>query len=250
MQKILPINYIEKLNKDYFIIYIRNNELALKSKPGQFFELLPMGNFKGLLRKPISIYNVENDTIGFMIKNIGYGTNYLSQLKVGNFIDFLGPLGNSFTIPENQKVALISGGIGYAPLFYLSKKLKDKNNSVIWIHGGRTENDIFSQDTINYTNDGSLGKKGFVTSNLEEILKNEKINKVFSCGPQIMMKEVSKITEKLNINTQVSLESYMACGIGVCKGCSVLINQNGKNEYKTVCKDGPIFNSKEVVWYE
>ncbi len=250
MQKILPINYIEKINKDYFIIYIKNKEFALKSKPGQFFELLPMGNYKGLLRKPISIYNIENDTIGFMIKKIGYGTKYLSQLKVGDFIDFLGPLGNSFNIPMNQKVMLISGGIGYAPLFYLSKELKNKHNSVIWIHGGRSEKDIFDSNIMNYTNDGSYGKKGFVTSNLEKILEVEKIEKVFTCGPQIMMKEISKITQKKEINTEVSLESYMACGIGVCKGCSVLIKKNNENVYKTVCKDGPIFNSKEVVWDE
>ncbi len=250
MQKVLPINEIEKINKDYFIIRIKNKELALNSKPGQFFELLPKGDFKGLLRKPISIYNVENDTIGFMIKNIGYGTNYLSKLKVGDFIDFLGPLGNTFQIGKNEKVLLISGGIGFAPLFYLSRKLRKNNNSVTWIHGGRSINDVFDQNIINYTDDGSFGKKGFVTSNLEEIVKRENIRKVYSCGPQIMMKKIAGITAKLEIPTQVSLESYMACGIGVCKGCSVLIKDNGEKIFKTVCKNGPIFNSNEVVWDE
>ena len=250
MQKTLPISKIEIINKDYFIIYFKNEKLALNSKPGQFFEILPIADYKGLLRKPISVYNVKNDVIGFMIKIVGPGTKYISGLKKGDLVNILGPLGSSFTIPKNENVLLISGGIGYAPLFYLSKILKDNDNNVQWIHGGRSRNDIFDEELINYTNDGSFGKKGFVTSNLEEILLKDKIQKVFSCGPQIMMKEISKITGKFGIETFVSLESYMACGIGVCKGCSVLIEENGEFIYKTVCKDGPVFNSKEVVWDE
>jgi dihydroorotate dehydrogenase electron transfer subunit len=238
------------INKEYFIIYIKNKRIALNSKPGRFFELLPKGDFKGLLRKPISIYSVVDDKVGFMIKNVGYGTNYLSQLKNGDFVDFLGPLGNTFGVVKNQRILLISGGIGFAPLYYLNQELKKNNNSVVWIHGGRSYNDIFDKTLVNYTNDGSYGIKGFVTSDLEKILKEKKIQKVYTCGPKIMMKKVAKITDKLGVETEVSLESYMACGIGVCKGCSVLINENNSQVYKTVCKDGPIFNSKEVVWNE
>ncbi len=238
-----------KLNDDYFLLWIHAPEISKSISSGQFFEIKIAGNNFPLLRKPISVFEVKNENVGFMIKKIGRGTENFSHLKKNDVLDIIGPLGNSFELPSQKEVLLISGGIGYAPLHNLKKELLSNNNNVTWIHGGRSTNDIFSSD-FTFTDDGSSGQKGFVTIGMEEILLKKKFDLIYCCGPKIMMKKCSEIAKKFHTKMFVSLEEYMACGIGVCHGCAVAIKKNDSFTYKTVCKDGPIFNSNEVIWNE
>ena len=238
------ISKIEHINDSYFVLDIDAPELAKITTAGQFFEIK---SDVQLLRIPISIYDVQNNIIRLMIKKLGEGTEALSKLNVGDNIDILGPLGNSFPLHQNKKVLLVSGGIGYPPLSFLKKNLQ--NCDVFWIHGGRTCDDVFPADMI-FTDDGSKGRKGFVTVGVEEKLSLENFDIVYTCGPKIMMQNIFSIAKKYDVPVQVSLEEYMACGVGVCYGCVVPIIENEEIVYKRVCKDGAIFDAKTVVWDE
>lgn len=235
------------LNDSYFLLKVSINEnhesLGL---PGQFYELkIPESN---KLRIPISIYNVENNTVSFMIKIIGEGTRALSKLHKDEELQVLGPLGNTFNLPQTgKKNLLISGGVGYAPLYFL--KAQNHEIDFVWFHGGRDAKEIFPADRI-YTNDGSAGIKGFVTEELELFLQEHQIDRIYTCGPKIMMEKIVSIASRYVENIDVSLEEYMACGLGVCYGCVTKIKSGDDFIYKTVCKDGPIFQGSEVIWDE
>ncbi len=233
------------LNDSYFILTVKRSKEFGEILPGQFFEMrLPDDEYS--LKIPISVYDANPFIIRFMIKTIGGGTDYLSTLEEGTELEIMGPLGNSFPMVEDKNVLLISGGIGYAPLYYLENELS-KNNSVQWIHGGRSEEDIFDADMI-ATDDGSIGHKGFVTDLIDEALKVGKPDVIYCCGPDIMMKNCYNLLKDTGIPFYVSLEEYMACGIGVCYGCVVKIKEGDEAVFKTVCKDGPIFDASKVVW--
>jgi len=159
-------------------------------------------------------------------------------------------LGNGFEIPIGKTVLLVSGGIGYAPLFFLHQELEKNNNKTQWLHGGKDKYDIFSENISNYTEDGSLGCKGLVTDDLQKNLEQNDIHTVFACGPNPMLEKVSQICQLYQTNLQVSLETMMACGMGVCCGCVVKFRENSGIVYKKACKDGPVFDGKKVVWHE
>ncbi len=234
------------LNDIYFELWFEYNSKE-KVKPGQFFQIkVPGEGFH--LRKPISVYDVRENQVALLIKRIGYGTERLFDLMPEELIDIIGPLGNGFDLPAKKSCLLVSGGIGYAPLKYLKQTL-ETNNIVVWLHGGRTVNDVFPADMI-YTDDGSSGTQGYVTHGLEKLIANNKYDQIYICGPKVMMENCTKLLNGYDAQIQVSLEEYMACGIGVCYGCVVPIKNEENFVYKTVCKDGPIFSAGEVIWHE
>ncbi|MEN6444745.1 MAG: dihydroorotate dehydrogenase electron transfer subunit [Candidatus Cloacimonas sp.] len=256
MSKPIPL-YIKReiyssteLTGNYFVLRILDEELALKCKPGQFFELraAKMETDCSLpkLFKPISIYDVTKVIISFLIKKRGSGTNSLSKSTTTDLLEMIGPLGNGFPIVSGRNVLLVSGGIGYPPLSYLYKELIAQNQ-IYWIHGGGGSNDVFPCNEV-WTIDGSYGNKGMVTENLENILTEKKIDLIYSCGPIPMLKECFRKASKLNIEQYCSLEAYMACGIGSCYGCAVPIGKNDQWNYLRVCQEGPVFNAEEVLW--
>lgn len=239
---------VEHVRGDYYNIWVIAPKFASVTKPGQFFQLR-IATPRFSLRIPISVFDVFGDTLVFMIKDIGEGTHNLCNLQKGDYLEIMGPLGNGFTLVENNKVLLVSGGIGYAPLYFLKRKLEE-NNSITWLHGGRNKHDIFESD-IQYTDDGTRGSKGFVTEGLQILLDSQHWDYIYVCGPHQMMKRCSDLANAQQIPIEVSLEEYMACGIGVCFGCVVAIKDNTDRKiYKTVCKDGPIFQGNEVIWHE
>jgi dihydroorotate dehydrogenase electron transfer subunit len=247
--KILPIKDIRHQNDSYFVIEFDLGKASNDILPGQFFEMKKAGAVSPLLRKPISVYDVQGDMVSFMVKRIGKATEQLSEMQAGNSLDILGPLGNGFPLPEGNKAVLVSGGIGYPPLFYLKKQLTKMGKTVYWLHGGRCGEDIFPADEI-WTDDGSCGSKGFVSEGLKAYLEKNKPDVIYACGPQPMLKACAKLAAKHYVTLYVSLEEYMACGIGVCHGCAVKVKSDSDIgvTYKTVCKDGPVFDAKEVVW--
>lgn len=247
--RVFTIKSIEHLNDSYFVITVDIGKAAPEIKAGQFFELKRPELVYPILRKPISIYDVQGSVISLMIKRLGKGTEQFSQMQAGDKLDILGPLGNGFPLVEKQKAVLVSGGIGYPPLYYLKKKLNELNTDTYWLHGGQGKDDIFPADEL-WTNNGSEGKAGLVADGFINYLQTHKADIIYACGPKPMLKALSILAAEFEVPLYVSLEEYMACGIGVCHGCAVPVkpSEHQSYSYKNVCKDGPVFRADEIVW--
>ncbi len=246
--KKVPILKIESLNNEYFKLRVRDKELTQQVKPGQFFQMKDPDATIPLLPRPFSVYKVEDDKLEFLIKKVGESTKNLSLLHEGHIIQLLGPLGNGFPLIQDKKVLLASGGIGYAPMPFLEKKLKEAGNEIQFYHGGQSSNDVFCEDVENCTEDGSLGKTGLVTDFIEHCFDAVNIDIVYACGPEPMLKALTILCNERNIRVYVSLERVMACGVGACCGCVIKIKEDENIVYKKVCKDGPVFDGAEVIW--
>ncbi len=244
IRQICPVTRLRQINASYFELWFASREMVQQLAPGQFFEIMRPESDR--LRIPISCYDVEGDEIGLMIKIIGDGTLDLSTLCEGDMLDVMGPLGNRFTKPQEAKILLVSGGIGYPPMYSLKKALT-AGNEIKWLHGGRCKDDAFPCDAI-YTDDGSAGQKGFVTIGVEDELAGGGYDWLYCCGPEPLLKRCAELAKQYGVRCELSLEAYMACGIGVCYGCAVAIREGDEVVYKTVCKDGPVFDSEVVVW--
>ncbi|NLB33214.1 MAG: dihydroorotate dehydrogenase electron transfer subunit [Tissierellia bacterium] len=243
MMKVIKTPVIENKqisNNIYRISAVFKSEI----KPGQFFMLKTLDN-SFLLPRPISVNDVNGNIVSFLYRIEGQGTKKISSLCANDEIQLFGPLGNGFDTEELKgKIAVIGGGIGIAPLLYLSKKLgkradvylgyKDLENMYIV-----EEFKSFVDKTVIVTEDGSFGEKGFVT----DYVLYDKYDAVVTCGPEIMMNKIVNNCRINNIKCYISLERRMACGMGACLGCTV----ETKDGNKRACKDGPVFNSEELV---
>ncbi len=218
--------------------------------PGQFFMLKSLNN-EFLLPRPISVNDCDENTVTFLYRIEGEGTKVISNLAESSMIQVFGPLGNGFDLDKlNGRVAIIGGGIGTAPLLYLAKKLENKPDIYLGFKDttyGIDEFKKYANKILIATEDGSEGQKGFVTS----LLNFNDYDCVVSCGPEVMMDAVMDACAKSNIENNldreiacyVSLEKRMACGLGACLGCVV----ETKDGMKRVCKDGPIFEARELL---
>lgn len=244
-----------KIIDDIYMMEIESNRIANVAKAGQFVQIRVSQQTDPLLRRPISINEIHKEKGTFIIyyKVVGKGTDILSNIKEGQNLNVVGPLGNGFyTEYVGKKIAIIGGGIGTAPLLQLAKELKIKNTIYTYL-GFNDETYLINQfakysDKIKITTvTGKHGIKGFVVGVLEKDLEKDNIDLIMACGPTLMLKRVSKIAEKRNLECQLSLEERMACGFGACLGCSIEMT-NGK--MKKVCTDGPVFWSYEVKFDE
>ncbi|MFQ6678306.1 MAG: dihydroorotate dehydrogenase electron transfer subunit [Fidelibacterota bacterium] len=220
--------------------------------PGQFIGLSLNDSWEHPIRRPMSIARVDGKYIDIIYKIFGSVTKELSMKSPGDFINILGPIGNVFTEWTNENRVLIAGGVGLAPILNLYETCP---NSTLII-GAKTANEHFmlhepERNVYLATDDGSVGIQGTVLDALRHItLENQTI--IYACGPEPMLKAIQEFTEKNNIKAQLSVESYMGCGIGVCQGC-VIRRENGKihhhsyhKQYSLVCVEGPIYWSHEV----
>ncbi len=248
MAKILSTKEIAPKFKQYEILA---PEISKKHKAGQFIIL--MLHEKGE-RIPLTIAdtNKEKGTITLVVQEVGKTTAEMATLKTGDeLFQIMGPLGTPTHIKKIGTCLCIGGGAGIAPLHPIAKVMKEAGNKVVSILGGRTKDLVIlrdemekaSNEVIYTTDDGSFGKKGFVTTALEDFVKQfGKPDEVIAIGPAIMMKVVSDLTRKLEIPTVVSLNSIMIDGTGMCGGCRVAVG----NESKFVCVDGPEFDGHKV----
>lgn len=213
-----------------------------KAAPGQFAEIEVPGFF---LRRPISIAYAENDEMVLVYKAVGKGTKTLSEMKEGQLLRVLSPLGTGFPV-ENRDVLLLAGGVGLPPMYFSACAFRKLGRNVTVVLGCASAADVFWKEkfeaigctTYIATMDGSLGTKGTVLDAVREHAIDEK--SVLACGPMPMLKAVSAQYKE----GYVSLESRMACGIGMCMGC-VVKDQEGNS--LRVCKDGPVFPIGKVV---
>lgn len=243
----------EKINKEHFLVELKSEVVLPEILPGQFAEVLFTDNSPVFLRRPFSIHNVDYNanTISFLIKIIGKATEYFSSLETGSRLNLIYPLGNGFNINhENKKALLTGGGCGVAPLLYLSKTLKENGSENMILIGAKNSAGLMLLENFSSygkvlvtTEDGSSGTKGFITSH--EVFNNLKdIDIIYSCGPEAMLKAVSKKVKPIGIKCEVSLENTMACGIGACLCC--VTETTGGN--KCVCTEGPVFNINDLPW--
>lgn len=246
--KILSNN---EISKDVFEMLIENKDISKQAKAGQFINLYPKNNSL-ILPRPISICEVDkkNKWLKIVYAVVGNGTKEFSNLQKGDNVDVLGPLGNGFDIINCEESILVGGGVGTPPLVELAKNIKGR----MTIYLGFRSDPYLVEELRNYgevyvaTDDGSYGLKGTVIELLDKTNANGSV--LYSCGPKPMLQALQKWTLEKGIDAQFSLEERMGCGFGACVGCVCKIKADNEcgYTYKKVCKDGPVFSAKEVIF--
>lgn len=226
-------------------------EIAAQAVPGQFLHVRVADSYYPLLRRPLSISNADaqKGTVSTIYRIVGQGTACLATLDTKDSVDCMGPLGNGFAI-NGQRPLLVGGGMGLAPLVFLAGALCPRPIEILM--GGRTKEEMFWVDMFRNmcsnvhitTDDGTLGSRGVTLDILPDLLKTTDFDMIYTCGPRIMMEGVARLAKEYNIPCQISLEEYMACGIGGCLSCTCATNDGTR---KKVCSDGPVFWAQEVI---
>jgi len=242
------------LNPRHFILELQSPEPLPEILPGQFVDILVENSPATFLRRPFSIYavNKEQNIIRLLIQVRGEGTKKLGQLRENDKLNLIYPLGKPFSMPEDDNVLLVGGGVGIAPLMFLSQHLNNLGVRPDLLIGSRTSEDLFEMDLFRNqcqnvfvtTEDGSEGEKGFVTHHSVFSTGSFAYKKIYCCGPDPMMHAVAKLCQKNNISCEVSLENLMACGFGICLCCIVETTRGNI----CTCTEGPVFNIKELKW--
>ena len=237
-----------------FSLKLFSPDICQNSKPGQFVMIRDkIWRLNPFLNRPMSIANVDKNTNIFELQILvtGKGTFHLSKLNEISILQVIGPLGNSFSYPElNENIALVSGGIGIAPLIFYESILKDRKSNVEFFYGAAKKSELIPEKylpkNIRYsTDDGSKGFNGFVTKDLKYFIRANNIHKIYACGPNPMLKAVQKIALENQIYCELSIETIMACGYGICQGCIVRKKEN-ENQYYLACVEGPVFNANNI----
>jgi len=242
----------KEIKPGFFVITVNTGNPVPTISPGQFLQILVEGSSETFLRRPISVYDFDASTgvLKMLIQIVGAGTSRLSMLKRGDTVNAVFPLGNTFTLPgANEKVLLVGGGVGVAPLLFLGRAVLESGGIPEFLLGFRNNATVL--DTKEFeklgkvwltTEDGSEGVKGYVTAH--PALASGKYTRIYCCGPDPMMKAVGAIAKATGTECEVSLEHLMACGFGVCL-CCVVETTSGN---LCTCTDGPIFNTKALKW--
>lgn len=247
----------EPVGAAYRVLTLRLPTVAAKARPGQFVHLRLAMLHDAVLRRPFSIYQVDGDCLAILYKTVGRGTAAMKDLAPGATVSVIGPLGNGFPLPEAKATAvpvLVAGGYGVAPLYFLATRLA--RTGLLFV-GGATRADILCVDqftTLGWdvrlaTDDGSLGMRGLVTAPLDTWLTDARREpEFFACGPNGMLKAVGERAITGGWTGWLSLDRHMGCGVGACLACVQRIRKDGAETLARVCKEGPIFESREIVW--
>ncbi len=241
------------LNNQYSLLILTSQDKLPEMLPGQFVEVRVDNSPNTFLRRPISINYVDYklNELWLLVQIVGEGTRKMCELNIGETLNLLLPLGNSFSLPEikTSKLLLIGGGVGIAPLLFMGSYLKERGYKCSFLLGGRSADNLLQLsdferygEVFTTTEDGSHGEAGFVTQH--SVLKLSNFDLIYTCGPTPMMKAVASYAQNNNIECEVSLENTMACGIGTCL-CCVTDSVDG---HVCVCTEGPVFNIKKLKW--
>jgi dihydroorotate dehydrogenase electron transfer subunit len=249
----------KKILPDFYQMTLVAPMMAREARPGQFVMVRTSSTLEPLLKRPISLHRINKGkgTLELVYQVVGRGTELLSRFKPDEQVEILGPLGNGFSWQDGfKRVAIVGGGCGIAPLLALAEELVENDREVYVLLGAQSGEKLLKAEEFNrlgcqvqtITDDGSQGRKGFVTQLLKELVNSIKIDQIYSCGPLPMTQGVMKIAQEKDIPCQVSLEERMACGVGACLGCVCQVrNEDGIMGYKRVCHDGPVFDAQELV---
>lgn len=242
-----------RLNNTNVLLKLTSQTILPDMLPGQFAEIRIEGSPTTFLRRPISINYIdkEHNEVWFLVQIVGDGTKQLACAQKGDIINVMLPLGNTFTFPDSpsDKLLLIGGGVGTAPILFLGEQLAKKGFKPTFLLGARSQKDLLQLDLFKAygevyttTEDGSYGEKGYVTQH--SILNEIHFDRIYTCGPKPMMVSVAKYAKANHIMCEVSLENRMACGIGACLCCV----ENTTEGHVCVCTEGPIFNIDKLLW--
>jgi dihydroorotate dehydrogenase electron transfer subunit len=250
--------------------------MAAQILPGQFLMLRLAECNDPLIGRPLAVYDVVPDAtrtpalldVVYLVK--GKLTTRLEHVAAGQWLDVWGPLGNGFANPSCQHLIMVAGGIGQTPFLTLAKEYlglqtfgdpprqTEKAHSVTFCYGARTEKLLAAVDDFERigvrvelaTEDGSRGHAGYVTDVLQQLLEDDaQAVHLACCGPEAMMEVVARLAERFGVPCQVSLETPMACGIGICFTCvAKVVDEDGRWDYKRTCVEGPVFDAAKIVW--
>lgn len=243
----------QHIGKNYYLMKLHAPYIAANARAGNFVMVAVARGFEPLLKRPFGILDAKGKHIRLYYEIIGKGTELMAALKPGEELNVVGPLGNAFPVLQNKNILMVGGGRGIAPLYYAMGNYTADNN-VSLIYGAKSAEDMNLLDEIQalklknlflYTDDGSKGKKGFVTTGILEIIKQEKIDVTISCGPDAMFESLYHTIGNGTTENYVSLEAMMGCGFGICYSCAV---KTVEGDYKKVCSDGPVFKMEAIAW--
>lgn len=262
MKKVVIENAVvikrDRLNGDCRSLTIGNFPKSRLLKPGQFVHIRIPGP-DVYFRRAFSVYDINPraKSLQVIFKIVGRGTALLAELRKGDRLNVMGPLGKGFDFPFlRDKVILIAGGIGMPPIYFLAKKLiesKYDRRKILFFYGGKTKKELVNMAHIRKlgiklyptTDNGSYGFRGFVTKAVREFLNRETGQfRIYACGPQAMLRAVEEIAREYSIPGQISVEAPMPCGMGICQGCVLPLVSGG---YTRVCRDGPVYQFGEVL---
>lgn len=247
----------EPMAADWYAMRVESPEIASGAAPGGFVELRAWQGPVPLLARPISIAGTpDSRTILLWIRRVGEGTRLITELRAGEEIDVVGPLGRGFRAPAaGEKVFFVAGSVGAAPLRFVLERSGGGDGTFFFGSASAREtpavmnDDVLSKIRIVITtDDGTAGRKGFVTDAVRDALKREKPDMMQCCGPRGMLKAAAALAAEAGVYCEVSLESYMSCGIGACMGCAVPLADSPDGTYAHACVDGPVFDSKLIDW--
>jgi len=229
-----------------YLMWLESPEMAEQARPGQF--VMVWCGEETVLRRPLSFHRVGSGRFALLFRVIGLGTRWLAGRRMGDALDIIGPLGNGFRLsPESRRILLVAGGMGIAPLCFLGEAAAEQGRHVTLLCGTANGN-RYSVPTclkeVAATEDGSIGHKGMVTDLIAHYIGG--VDQVFACGPPAMYRAMAVMPCLEGVLVQVSLETRMGCGRGVCYACTV----KTRDGVKQVCTDGPVFGLDEVVWRE
>jgi dihydroorotate dehydrogenase electron transfer subunit len=251
-QLLVKISNIQQKTPTIFQLSFQSPEVAQTVKPAQFIHIKL--EKPAILRRPFSVHSVgPKNQVDILFRVVGKGTLLLKRKKPGQNLDILGPLGNGFMMPqkESDDNIIIGGGMGVAPLFFLSQRLSQVSRKIKILLGAKTAEDLLIAQKLEAngyrvavaTDDGSAGVKGSVLDLLPPEAVSDKNTNIYACGPRAMFKKLKmQLPEDKQLRCQVSFEQFMGCGVGICLGCAV----NTTSGYKRACKEGPVFNLSEL----
>lgn len=252
----------QEIAENIFKLTMESDTISVDAKPGQFVNIKCGGDTQTLLRRPVSICAADrrNGTYDLVFQVKGEGTALLALKKPGEVLDILGPLGNGFDLNVRlSRIAVIGGGIGIFPLLFVLNESKAIVKRAYL--GFRTKKLVMLEEEFKQsassleitTDDGSYGKRGLITELLKRDMATCQFDMIYSCGPVPMLKKVIETASENGMDCQVSLEQRMGCGFGACLVCACKTRAaDGENgwQYSHVCKDGPVFSGKDVMFQE
>jgi dihydroorotate dehydrogenase electron transfer subunit len=245
----------KKLARNHYLITLSPEEKITTPKPGQFFMLSVDDGLDPLLKRPFSLHRWLGNDFQILYRVVGKATGILKRKMPGNTVEVTGPLGNGFPVKSRSaKMILVAGGLGIAPIFSLAETISSEKP--LMFLGAKNKDEVLCVDELRLkgldpvitTDDGSLGKKGLITSKVKQFLSDHSSlitdYSIYACGPKQMLKSLALLAEKFNTTAYIALEENMACGIGACLSCAV----NTKKGFKRICKEGPVFKTEEIIW--
>jgi dihydroorotate dehydrogenase electron transfer subunit len=248
----LKVVSVERIHERYVLLKLTDSQPLPEMLPGQFVEVRVDGTSHTFLRRPISINYVDRDRneLWLLVATVGDGTRRMAEMQPGELLNCVLPLGNGFTPAKSgEKVLLVCGGVGVAPLLYMGAEMQKAGIEPTFLLGARSAKDLLMLPLFKRygrvfmtTEDGSEGEKGFVTNH--SLLRQEHFDRISTCGPTPMMKAVARYARQAGIDCEVSLENLMACGVGACLCCVEKTTEGNL----CVCKEGPVFNVNRLLW--